>query len=184
MKSVYALLIATAVLGGCKKGGEASPNTGKGAQAKEMLAAWTKAGADHAALTTGLRPKPDDYAAVFVGDAAQKMKAGLDPLWDGGKLTLKPKPSQTEIDVVGAGQGELVKGEGAATGCPPAYKTVADKIKPNTVVYCFRWKEPGEKGGLHVDGLVWVNDHWALFPKPWRFLGGSPSAAPGGSAKP
>lgn len=163
MKSVYALMIAAACLGGCKKGGNV-------AAAKEAMSAFTKPGADATALSNALRPKPEDYAAVFTGDAAEKMKGGLEPLWDGGKLSFKPTADQTEITVVGAPQAELAKGDGNAVHCPGGYKDVAAQIQPSVVVHCVRFTKPGEKGGLHVDGLVWVNGHWALFPKPWRFL--------------
>ena len=35
-----------------------------------------------------------------------------------------------------------------------------------------RWKfvRPGEPSGMAYDGLVWVDDHWAWFPKPYRVL--------------
>jgi len=166
MKSVCALMMAAACIGGCKKGGSA----GNTAAAKDVMVAFTKPGADHAALSAALRPKAEDYAAVFVGDAATKMKAGLEPLWDGGKLTLKPSAEQTEIAIAGAPQPELAKGDGNAVNCPGGYKGIAASIQPSVVVHCVRFVKPGQKGGLHVDGLVYVNDHWALFPKPWRFL--------------
>ena len=178
MKSAYALMIAAVCVAGCSKksstgSGEPGSAPGSAAAAKEMLSALTKPGADHAALTTALRPKPDDYAAVFVGDAAQKVKGAMDPLWDGGKLTLKPGADQTDINIVGAPQPQLVTGTENAQGCPGGYKDVADKIQPSVTVYCVKFTKPGEKGGLHADGLVWVKDHWALFPKPFRVLKGT-----------
>lgn len=188
MKSIHALMIATALLGGCKKAGNGSPNEGKAAMAKEMLGGFLKPGADTAALSSALRPRAGDYEAVFVAEAATKLKAGLDPLWDSGKLVLKPAAEQTEIRVMGTAQGELVKAEGAAQACPVGYKDIADKIQPTIVVYCARFVKPGEKHGTSVDGLVFVNGHWALFPKPWRFLGDkaaptpTPTAAPTGAA--
>jgi hypothetical protein len=169
MKSVYALMIAAACLGGCKRG---AANAGDPKAARELLVAMTKPGADHVALTNALRPKADDYSAVFVGDAAQKMKTFIDPLWDKNALVLKPAPDQTDVQFFRATPAQLAKGEGDAQACPPAYKDIADKIKPDVVVYCFRFAKPGEKGGLHADGLVWVKDHWALFPKPFRALKG------------
>ena len=171
MKSIHALMIATALLGGCKKADGGGSSEGKAVQVKEMLTGFTKSGADAAALSNALRPKAADYDAVFVGDAATRMKAGIEPLWDSGKLVIKPAPEQTEIVVVGAGQGDLVKGEGNAQACPGGYKGVAEKIQPNTVVYCAKFVKPGEKHGLSIDGLVYVNGHWALFPKPWKLIG-------------
>lgn len=171
MKSVYGLMIAAACLGGCKKGGDAGGGSqANAAQATEVLGALAKPGADHAKLTAALRPKPEDYAAVFVGDAAAKMKEAMEPLWDGGKLTLKPQPEQTELKVFGAAQSQLANGDGHAVHCPGGYKDVAGKIQPKVVVYCGRFVKPGEKLGLTVDGLVYVNNHWALFPKPFRVL--------------
>jgi hypothetical protein len=182
VKTIHALMIATALLGGCKKAGEANPNEGKGAQAKEMLAGFVKAGADAAALSNTLRPKPADYDAVFVGDAAAKMKAGLEPLWDSGKLVIKPTADQSDITVIGAAQSDLAKGEGTAQACPGGYKDIAGKIQPKTVIYCAKFVKPGEKHGMNVDGLVWVNGHWAIFPKPWKIIGEKPAgAAPTGA---
>jgi hypothetical protein len=172
MKGVYALVIAAAcVVGvGCKKRGGDAEAEGSASPAKEVMAAFTKPGADHAALTNALRPKPEDYAAVFTPEAAAKVKAGLEPLWDGGKLTLKPAANQTEITAAGVPQPELLRGDGNAVNCPGGYKDIASKIQPTVTVHCVRFLKQGEKGGLHVDGLVNVNGHWALFPKPWRFL--------------
>jgi hypothetical protein len=181
VKSIHALMIATALLGACKKA-DSNPNEGKGAQAKEMLAGFVKPGADAAALSNTLRPKAGDYEAVFVGDAAAKMKAGLEPLWDSGKLVIKPAADQSEISVVGAAQGELAHGEGAAQACPGGYKDIAAKIQPKIVVYCAKFVKAGEKHGMNVDGLVFVNGHWAIFPKPWKIIGEKPAgAAPSGA---
>jgi hypothetical protein len=184
---VVALMLAAASLGGCKKHvsqEHVTQGAGNPVLAKEMLGAFLKPGADPVALTNAMRPKPEDYAAVFVGDAGAKVKAVMDPLWDAGKLTLKPPPEATQLDVSGATVEMLQKADGAAHFCPPAYKDIAAQLAPNTVVYCFRFAKPGEKtGALHVDGLVQVNGHWAWFPKPWKALVKSP-AAPAGTAAP
>src|SRR5262249_31740458 len=126
--------------------------------------------ADQAALTTKLRPEPADYDAVFTPDAAQTVKTALDAAWDGGSMVLKPLPEQSDIDVSGATTDQLQKGEGNALACPSGYKGFADKLQAKTVVYCAHFKKPGENAGLSVDALVYVNGHWALFPKPFRAL--------------
>jgi hypothetical protein len=165
MKKVLALLVAVASLtgsAGCKKA--AGPNT---PAAKEMLSAFLKDGADYLALTQKLRPQPADYDAVFVGDAAQKAKAALEPMWDGLKAGLKPNAGETELNVYTATVDDLKKG---APGCPNAYKDVADKINPKMILYCYRFSKPGTQGGQTGDGLFFVNDHWALFPKVWKVI--------------
>ena len=43
-------------------------------------------------------------------------------------------------------------------------------MKSGLTVYAFKFVKPGETLGMAFDGLVWVNGHFAIFPKPWRFL--------------
>ncbi len=138
--------------------------------ATEVLAAFTKAGADHAALTAALRPKPEDYAAVFTAEAAEQAKAVMEPMWDGAKAVLDPSAEQTDVLIVGVTPDQISKGEGDATSCPPQYQGIADKLNAKIVVYCAQFVKPGEKHGLSVDALVQIDDRWALFPKPFRIL--------------
>jgi hypothetical protein len=176
--ALLALLCSPAALApaGCRRDATASG-------AKEMLSAFTKPGADHAALFADLRPKAEDYEAVFVGDAVEKAKAAMDPLWDGGK-GLDPTSEQTQIDVAGATPDQLAKHEGTALGCPGGYKSIADKLNPKIIVYCFRFVKPGDRGGLAGDALVYVNGHWAYFPKPFRYLNPAAPAPSAGPATP
>ena len=160
-----ASLLAATSLVACKKKSQMDVTA-----AREVLVAFTQAGADHAALTTALRPKPEDYAAVFTGDAAEQAKAVMEPIWDGAKAVLDPAAEQTQVDVVGVTPDQLSKDEGDAASCPVGYKAIADKLDPKIVVYCAQFVKPGEKHGLSVDALVQVGDHWALFPKPFRVL--------------
>ena len=166
MKTSCALLVMLLVLGGCKKSGARA----QAGEAEKILAEFVAAGADSAGLSNKLRPKPEDYAAVFAGDAADKLKANLEPMWDSGRLVLKPDPAANQVEVRGATLAEIKKGEGNATYCPDDYRVVADKIKDDVMVYCYTFKKPGEQSGLHGDGLVYVKDHWALFPKAYRYL--------------
>jgi hypothetical protein len=38
-------------------------------------------------------------------------------------------------------------------------------------IYRFKFVEPGKDLGMAFDGLIYVNGHWRIFPKPWRALG-------------
>ena len=165
MKRVFALMLAAVSIAGCRKGHQASV-----AGAKEVLSPFAKSGADTTALTAGLRPKPEDYEAVFVGDAVQQAKTALEPMWDDTKGGIKPTAEQTQVEVEGMTPDQLGKLDGNTGACPGDYKGIADKLNPKIVVYCARFVKPGEKRGLSVDALVYVNDHWALFPKPFRAL--------------
>ncbi len=111
----------------------------------------------------------------------------MDPLYDGGK-GLDPTAEQTQLDVAGATPEQLSKHEGPALSCPPGYKNIADKLVSTIVVHCFRFVKPGDSGGLAGDALVYVNGHWAYFPKPFRYLNPAapvvPSATPAASGAP
>jgi len=115
-------------------------------------------------------PKPEDYDAVFVGDAGQKVKTALESVWQGGKAVLRPQPEQTEVQIAGSTPEQLGKADGSTGLCPKGYKDIADKLNPKITIYCAHFVKPGEKLGMVVDGLVYVNGHWALFPKSFKVL--------------
>jgi hypothetical protein len=146
------------------------PGTEEGA--KQMLNEFLKPGADHAALSKPLRPTKDDYKAVYGADSADKLASVYDPAWDKGEAVLKPNEGQTELKIWSASSEDLKNGTGNAADFPGGYKKVADKLQPGLTLYRFKFVKPGEDLGMAFDGLVFVNGHWVLIPKPWRALGG------------
>jgi hypothetical protein len=48
-----------------------------------------------------------------------------------------------------------------------AGKRVAEHLKPGLTLYRFKFVKPGETVGMAYDGLVHVNGHWVMLPKPW-----------------
>jgi hypothetical protein len=165
--SLLALSIAAV---GCKKGVTVThpnfPGTADGAKA--FLGELVKPGADLSSLSKSLRSEPADYAAVFTDDAATKMQTVMDKAWNDGQILLKPAhPTQTEIFMLSATTDELKAG---SPNCPGGYKDAAAQMKPGLTVYCFKFVEPGSKTGTAYDGLMFVNGHWTIFPKPWHAL--------------
>jgi hypothetical protein len=172
MRTVFAItLLALGIAAvGCKKGvtvvHPAFPGTADGAKA--LLAEYVKPGADLSTLSKSLRSEPGDYAAVFNGEAATKIQTVMDKAWTDGGVLLKPaKPTQTELLVLSATTDELKAG---SPNCPGGYKDIAGEMKPGLTVYCFKFVEPGSKTGTAFDGLMFVNGHWTIFPKPWHAL--------------
>lgn len=139
--------------------------------AKALLAEFVKPGADHAALSKQLRPSKADYDAVFEPELAAKADAVYGPVWDGGQMVIAPKAGQTEVKVFSATSDELKGWTGAAADFPGGYKDVAAQLKPGVKIYRFKFVEPGQDLGMAFDGLVNVNGHWRIFPKPWRAAG-------------
>ena len=138
--------------------------------AQALLAQFVKPGANAAELSKKLAPTKADYAAVFTGDAAAKAEAAYSPVWERGQLVIQGKPDQTEVKLFRATTDELKAGTGNASAFPGGYKTAAPLMKSGLVVYAFKFVKPGDSLGMAYDGLIWVNNHFVIFPKPWRFL--------------
>lgn len=167
--STNAASAPTARSGGGATTASTHPATEEGAKA--LLAEFVEPGADHAALSQQLRPTKADYDAVFEPDLAAKAESVYGPAWEGGQLVIAPKPGQTEVKVYSATSDELKSWTGNAEEFPGGYKDVAAQLKPGVKIYGFRFVEPGESLGMAYDGLVNVNGHWRIFPKPWRVAG-------------
>lgn len=190
-----ALALTAATLGGCKgkEGGDAPAAASSGAAAattpatvaapklefpgtpegaKALLVQLLTQEAQDSNLSAALRPTTADYAAVFEGEAAAKAEAEYKAPWDAGAMQVKPgRPAQTEIKLFSATTEQLRAGEGEAGQFPGGYKGIADQLKPGLTWYRFKFTEPGSDLGMAYDGLVHVNGHWRIFPKPFRALG-------------
>jgi hypothetical protein len=170
------LVIVTLALAAvaCKKGGgsgETSKYPGTEDGARQMLTD-IRTSPDAKAMTLALKPASADYKAVFAGDAAAKAEAGYEKLWSDPKAVITASPANTELLLSKATTDELKQWTAAAEAdFPGGYKKVADKLQPGLTVYRWKYTKPGEKLGMSYDGLIFVNGHWAWFPKPWRVLG-------------
>jgi hypothetical protein len=125
------------------------------------------------AITAALKPRPEDYAAVFVGDAATAAQQGYRELWSAPPRALG-KPGQSEVHAF-ALLAEVLRSENPSSRqFPGGYRRIADQLQPDRVWVRFKYLAPGAAAGMSYDGLVHFADgHWAWFPKPWRVLGGA-----------
>ncbi|MFD9561285.1 serine protease [Streptomyces sp. NPDC059994] len=175
---LVATLAATGVIGVGVGGGagraegptaSASAYPGTDSGARSLL---TKAGAGgDAGLVESLRPTHDDYEAVFRPGYAEQAERYYQA---SAPLPLGPwaKPQQTVLQMWKATTEEIHAGTAPALAhFPGGYAKVKDSFKPGLTIYRWTYTEPGEAYGMAFDGLVFVNGHWALFPKPWRVLG-------------
>lgn len=150
----------------CSKGGP--PGTEEGA--KQLLEAFLKPDADHAALSKALRPTSADYAAVYGKEMGEKLEKMYAAPWDAGQLVVKPNEGQTELKLFKATSEELKSGAENAKEFPGGYKKVAESLQGGQTLYRFKFVKPGADSGMAFDGLVHVNGHWVIMPKPWRAL--------------
>ncbi len=141
---------------------------GTEAGAKELLGAFLKPDADTKTLTTALKPDKADYEAVFTSDFAAKVAAAHAPMWEAG-AAIGPKEGQTELMLNGVSSADLKAwAQKASDHLPGGYEKIKDNFNDGLTVYAFKFVKPGETLGMAFDGLVHVNGHWRLFPKPFR----------------
>jgi hypothetical protein len=149
----------------------ATAQSAEEAQARTLLQAFVRPGADHAALSRKLRPTAGDYEAVFTKDVAAKLQAVYEPAWEQGALVVKGKPGQTEVLLFGAGSADIKAWNATASRhFPGGWQSVGPYLQPGVRLYAFKFVEPGQSLGMAFDGLVRVNGQWRIFPKAWRAL--------------
>ncbi len=139
------------------------------AGAKKLLSAFLKPDADLKTLSAALRPEKADYEAVFSREFSAKLFALYDPAWASGKLVLTAKEGQTELIVRSAPSADIKAWtKNASDVLPGGYQKIKDEFKEGNTIYSFKFVKPGETLGMAYDGLVFVNGHWRIFPKPFR----------------
>ncbi len=155
-----------------KAGAKAGKASGEEAEARAILEPFLKPGADLPGLSKQLRPSTADLAAIFEADLAGKADKIYGPAWDAGQLVLAPKPGQTALLLASATSEELKAGAPPAKEFPGGWAKVTGQLKPGLRFWRFKFVEPGKDLGMAFDGLVKVNGHFVIVPKPYRLLGG------------
>lgn len=121
-------------------------------------------------LIAALQPRDGDYEQVFIGPAAAAARAGYQQLWQ--SLPMLPlRSTHTILRVALLNATEFGQDSDAARSFPGGYRDIAAQLVPDRVWLCWEILEPGDEDGLLFDGLVYLGDHFAWFPKPWRVLG-------------
>jgi hypothetical protein len=117
-----------------------------------------------------LRPRADDYAKVFVAEAIDAARRAYEPVWDGSLKIAYPSPQQTVLRCHVAPAGLLAEDNELSRHFPGGYRAIARWLNPHRAWVAWKYLRPGEEAGISYDGLVWIDDHWAWFPKPYRHL--------------
>jgi hypothetical protein len=129
----------------------------------------------HVALTHALRPRGDDYRRVFVPGAAAHAARTYAELWSSPR-SLAPRAEQVALGVEVAETQDFTAQTRLGRLFPGGYTRVAHLFQPGVVWGCWRYCEPARDLGLAFDGLVFLDDHFAWFPEPWRALPRQPLA--------
>ncbi|OAI54261.1 hypothetical protein AYO47_03230 [Planctomyces sp. SCGC AG-212-M04] len=121
-------------------------------------------------VIASLEPRDADFEQVFILGAAEGARRRYRELWRGSMRVPRPSSAQSEIKVWAAPAGMLVDANDLSRPFPGGYLGVSRLFNPHRVWLAWKYLEPGTASGLSYDGLVWVVDHWAWFPKPFRVL--------------
>lgn len=121
------------------------------------------------AMTDALRPAEPDYARVFVPDVAEVAQLRYAVAWAAAPV-IDPSPQQVELRVHVAPAALLTSENDLSREFPAGYRRIAHLLLPDRLWVRWRYMAPGQAAGAAYDGLVWLDDHFAWFPKPWRFL--------------
>ncbi len=138
--------------------------SGSHAGAEHLLHALMKPGGDPA-LTRSLMPRPEDYAIVFTEPAATDLAQAYKSFWASPQI-IGATDHQIELRLLSATTEELQHGREIF----PDWEPILPQLQPGFTWYRFKFVRPGDITGLSYDGLVYINDHWAWFPEPWRHV--------------
>ena len=111
-------------------------------------------------------PRPEDYARVFFAEVAPAMERHFSALW-ARKPEVTAKPVQTEL-LLASARGDQLAGDTA--GFPGGYKALTGHLVVERIWSAWKYVRPGATSGMAYDGLVWLDDRFVWFPKPWRAL--------------
>ncbi len=121
-------------------------------------------------LVGHLRPRTGDYEKVFSSATADTARKAYESFWSRPVELERSSSQQTDVLIFTAPAGMLRGPNDLSRNFPAGYQTIATELKPERVWIAWKYVKPGETSGMAYDGLVWIDDHWAWFPRPYRVL--------------
>jgi hypothetical protein len=114
-------------------------------------------------LAASLAPGPVDFARAFTAQAAAA-----------AEIAYAAAPAARVAAIEGAGELQIALAPAGMLGddndlsrqFPSGYRAIAHLLAPQRI--WARWKYP--QAGMAYDGLVWLDERWVWFAKPYRVL--------------
>jgi len=117
-------------------------------------------------------PRAGDAARAFTGEVGATVARAMDALVEAPPRA-EPLPAPYTALRVSLAPAPVLGGSHALSGSfPGGYRRIAHRLAPEGIWATWVYHPPGQTSGLRMDGLVWLGDHWAWFPKPWKLLRG------------
>jgi hypothetical protein len=125
-------------------------------------------------LAATLQPRPGDYALAFQPGVADRARQAYHTTWS---TPPRGSPASVESRLVChiATAGMLGHENALSRHFPGGYRAIAHLLQPQRAWVAWKLIEPGRSSGMAYDGLVWLDDHWAWFPRPYRMLAPLPA---------
>ena len=119
-------------------------------------------------VLANLLPQKEDYAKAFVGEAVDVARQYYVDM--SIKEMTFPSIAQSQLLCHLAPAGMFESDNELSRHFPGGYRGISSLLNPHRVWVRWKYVRPGESSGMAYDGLVWLDDHWAWFPKPYRPL--------------
>ena len=120
-------------------------------------------------VAASLRPQAADFLLAFVPDAA----VAASEAYEAAALTARVAPVSAmgnEVQLALAPAGMLGDDNALSRQFPSGYRAIAHLLAPERIWARWKYVRRGEAAGISYDGLVWLDDRWVWFPKPYRVL--------------
>jgi len=117
--------------------------------------------AERELLVRALRPRAEDFAVAFAPAAAEVGRRAYPTVWRETPV-FGPSEEQSRLHV-----GTFVSDD--LRHAPPAWRPLAPALKRGRIWVSWAFAEPAGRGTT-FDGMLFLGDRFAWFPRPWRFL--------------
>jgi hypothetical protein len=124
---------------------------------------------DDGSVVASLRPRAEDYARVFVPEIVDRARAAYEMMW-ADPPRIAPLGDDVRIECHVAPAGMFRMENELSRPFPGGYLHIARLLNPQRTWVRWKYLRAGDTAGIAFDGLVWCEDHWAWFPKPFRVL--------------
>lgn len=117
-------------------------------------------------IAARLQPQESDFMRAFTPSAAT---AAIDAYASAPPARVASADG-SELEMALAPAGMLADDNELSRQFPSGYRSIAHLLAPQRVWARWKYMRPGEKSGMAYDGLVWLDERWVWFSKPYRAL--------------
>jgi len=140
------------------------------ARAVEPVLRALAAPATQAEQIAAIRPRPGDAEKAFIPEVAARLGLLVQGYWDQDPPRIRVAPNQVHLAIAVAPAGLLEGSPELRAAFPRGWGELASSLLPHRTWVAWSYRAAHETRGRDLDGLVWIDDHWAWFPNLVRLL--------------